>query len=91
MRDYRTLNHVHDERHHQNTVWLGKDELHGLLLDDTHRVSQYKSIQMLQWVLVHFSWMHAEDVSLWVNQEHNPFGYVPPHDAPGLIQAAISL
>jgi hypothetical protein len=23
-----------------------------------------------------------------VNQEHNPFAYVPPHDAPGLVQAA---
>jgi len=23
-----------------------------------------------------------------VNQERNPFGYVPPHDAPGLVQAA---
>ncbi len=23
-----------------------------------------------------------------MNQEHNPFGYVPPHVAPGLVQAA---
>jgi hypothetical protein len=23
-----------------------------------------------------------------VNQEHNPFAHVPPHDAPGLVQAA---
>ncbi len=23
-----------------------------------------------------------------MNQEHNPFGYLPPHVAPGLVQAA---